>query len=1095
MYQALSSRWPCSDTLRALSKASCHTLPWRAVMPTTTKTTATDGDKGKFGHLSYSLSGDGVLLPPSISSSSSSSTSFHAPSQSTSSSPPPSFTVNPSTGDVRLLRPLDRDPPEGRAVWHLWVTATDGELQASMSVTINLKDVNDNAPHFPESHVVVAISEDAPQSTSVVQVSAVDLDDPLEGYNARLTYSLERNVIEAASGTPIFEVDRQYGLVTTAICCLDREKTQRYVLHVVATDGGGLKGTSTVEVEVSDINDEAPRFSMAEWFLDVREGHPPEQSLASLTVIDPDTFNDFAFRVSARGRTPPWGYNAPLLPGKGKVMGGFGAQSSRTSTVEVEVSDINDEAPRFSMAEWFLDVREGHPPEQSLASLTVIDPDTFNDFAFRLVPGSGHGWQLFKVQARDGTGEKRNPVKQKKNLDALEEEHGQRSHVRAFNLEDFSGNVREEDEREEGGGGGGSARVAELRATEELDYENPDHRKGFRFRVQVTDKGAAGWLERRRVGSAWVNINLIDNNDNTPILRDTHARRTVPEDAPIGTPLASFTATDADAAGLGVIHFAIAPDSDPGGLFTLDGTGAVRVAGGLDRESSPAHTLLIWASDDGVPPRTATATLTVTVTDVNDNPPFLSEPKGEVEVEENGETKMVTKIKLDDPDDWHLGHGPPFSLALDPRAPHHVTSVVSVEFDPEGDDGRGIGVVWVRGPLDREERRALLVPVVVGDAAPAPCTATLTLTLHVRDQNDNPLTPAAKNVTAHVLQEGEGGERVPLGRIFVKDPDEGAEERTYAWRNPPPLPGFSLHPATGHLDMSPAVPPGSIAKLVCVSCVLAAAWWLSAAWLEGVAEDLEAKVEARRPPLSLFATCVQWLWPPPPPPPTRVPPFYARHVEAARKILRLREELRQPMPRPSWVLLRYLLGIVLPAGLMVWLIQCRTTGLRPPADASNTAQQAQHEAAVLRPSLQESDEETFGGPSFPKSGRRHPCNGPSSHEGTEQSEVKLSIQEDSLVGTLPSSAVTPIPDDGLVVNENTSQRDEGFSLTESESQPDAELSLCKTSPHVSLTQDLSTRLDSAVAFDVPSSQDSSLQDGSQELDDSYFIDEPELSIF
>ena len=64
-------------------------------------------------------------------------------------------------------------------------------------------------------------------------------------------------------------------------------------------------------------------------------------------------------------------------------------------------------------------------------------------------------------------------------------------------------------------------------------------------------------------------------------------------------------------AGRGVIHFAIAPESDPYNLFSVDETGAVRVAGGLDREKNPAHTLLVWASDDGVPPRTATATLAV----------------------------------------------------------------------------------------------------------------------------------------------------------------------------------------------------------------------------------------------------------------------------------------------------------------------------------------------------------------------------------------------------------------------------------------------------------------------------------------------------
>lgn len=72
----------------------------------------------------------------------------------------------------------------------------------------------------------------------------------------------------------------------------------------------------------------------------------------------------------------------------------------------------------------------------------------------------------------------------------------------------------------------------------------------------------------------------------------------------------------------------------------------------------------------------------VTVTDVNDNPPFLSDPKEGVEVEENGGAKVVARVKLGDADDWRLGHGPPFSLALDPQAPTHVSSLVKVEFDP-----------------------------------------------------------------------------------------------------------------------------------------------------------------------------------------------------------------------------------------------------------------------------------------------------------------------------------------------------------------------------------------------------------------------------
>lgn len=77
---------------------------------------------------------------------------------------------------------------------------------------------------------------------SVIRAEASDADDPREGHNARLTYSLEKNVVDETSGSPILTIDTHTGLITTALCCLDREKTQRYAVQVVATDGGGLKG-------------------------------------------------------------------------------------------------------------------------------------------------------------------------------------------------------------------------------------------------------------------------------------------------------------------------------------------------------------------------------------------------------------------------------------------------------------------------------------------------------------------------------------------------------------------------------------------------------------------------------------------------------------------------------------------------------------------------------------------------------------------------------------------------------------------------------------------------------------------------------------
>ncbi|XP_069941535.1 putative neural-cadherin 2 isoform X3 [Cherax quadricarinatus] len=605
--------------------------------------TATDGDAGDYGHLHYSLSGDGVYTNGTR----------------------PCFAVDSTTGAIHLLRPLDRDPPYGRSQWRLRVTATDGQQEAVTAVHVNLKDINDNAPFFPHHVVNATISENTPEGAAVAQVSATDNDDPREGQNARLVYSLEKNVIDETSGRPIFAVDSEKGLITTALCCLDREKTQRYAIQVVATDGGGLKGTGTVLVEVTDVNDVPPRFSKPEWTLDVSE---------SLT------------------------------------------------------------------------------PDHVLATLSVLDQDISNNFTFRVVPGSGRGWQMFRV-----------------------------------------------DGRRSGGPGG------DLRAVSPLDYENPEHRRGFRFRVQVTDMGTGGWLEKYHVDSTWVNLQLVDANDNSPTFTQDQAHLTLPEDTPTGTHLVTFTAHDIDGGGESRVNYTIAPASDPGGLFHVDGTGGVVLVGGLDRETNPAHTLLVWAVDDGATPRTATATLTVNITDVNDNPPFLAEPR-EVQVVENAPPQVVARVRLGDPDDWQRGHGPPFTISLDPRAPPHIRAAIQVKFDKRGDEGRGLGVVSTTAPLDREERRALLVPLVVGDDGSPPLTATVTLTLHVADLNDNPMAPAAKTITVHTVQPQSG--EVPLGRVYVRDPDDwDAAAKTYAWRTMP-HPSFTLNATTGTLAMMPNTQDG-----------------------------------------------------------------------------------------------------------------------------------------------------------------------------------------------------------------------------------------------------------------------------------------------
>ena len=65
---------------------------------------------------------------------------------------------------------------------------------------------------------------------------------------------------------------------------------------------------------------------------------------------------------------------------------------------------------------------------------------------------------------------------------------------------------------------------------------------------------------------------------------------------------------------------------------------------------------------------------------MNDNPPFLAGPQ-EVQVMENSEAQLVASVILGDPDNWRQGHGPPFTIALDPRAPPLVAASIRVVHD------------------------------------------------------------------------------------------------------------------------------------------------------------------------------------------------------------------------------------------------------------------------------------------------------------------------------------------------------------------------------------------------------------------------------
>ncbi|KAF2359630.1 Cadherin [Trinorchestia longiramus] len=315
------------------------------------------------------------------------------------------FTIDSTTGTISVMKPLDRDPPHGRATWRLVVTASDGELQADTEVVVNLKDINDNAPVFPTTEIEATVTENSPSGTPVVTIAAQDFDDENEGSNSKLIYSLQKNAVDEITGRAIFSVDVTTGSINTAMCCLDREHASHYGLTLVATDGGGLQGSCEILVLVADENDVPPRWGRAEWAVEVNEDLPLSNVLATLTVKDPDTHNRLAYRVapnSGRGwdvvqiEGRPVGDGAelkslvPLDFENPEFKDGLRFQVQVTdqgidawgdkyrvgeATVTVRIMDVNDNAPSFSSPYQTVILKEDAPLGTVVARVPAVDID------------------------------------------------------------------------------------------------------------------------------------------------------------------------------------------------------------------------------------------------------------------------------------------------------------------------------------------------------------------------------------------------------------------------------------------------------------------------------------------------------------------------------------------------------------------------------------------------------------------------------------------------------------------------------------------------------------------------------------------------
>ncbi|XP_021565346.1 cadherin-22, partial [Carlito syrichta] len=196
------------------------------------------------------------------------------------------FLIDELTGDIHAMERLDR---EQKTFYTLRAQArdraTDRLLEPESEFIIKVQDINDSEPRFLHGPYIGSVAELSPTGTSVMQVMASDADDPTYGSSARLVYSV-------LDGEHHFTVDPKTGVIRTAVPDLDRESQERYEVVIQATDMagqlGGLSGSTTVTIVVTDVNDNPPRFPQKMYQFSIQESAPIGTAVGRVQAEDSD---------------------------------------------------------------------------------------------------------------------------------------------------------------------------------------------------------------------------------------------------------------------------------------------------------------------------------------------------------------------------------------------------------------------------------------------------------------------------------------------------------------------------------------------------------------------------------------------------------------------------------------------------------------------------------------------------------------------------------------------------------------------------------------------------------------------------------------
>ncbi|XP_051884161.1 cadherin-5-like [Pristis pectinata] len=324
------------------------------------------------------------------------------------------FKVDPDTGDICVYRELDRETKDRYKLKGIVINKkTLKQIGPTTNFTIQVLDVNDNAPIFTKDPFNGTVAEMSRKGTSVLTITAHDPDDPTVNKHAVVTYKI-------LSKQDNFYINPDTGIIYVNNSNLDRERKKDYQLIVQAkdmeVDQGGMSSSATVYISLTDINDNAPFFQHRQYNYTASEATPIGVALGRVKAEDLDegenakilytVISNNIFQITTDPHTQegvitlkkPLDFETQRLhrvhieAENPTLVKGMKYKTS--TTLVIEVLDVN-EPPEFSQSRYIFRVTENQPESTSVGRVSASDPDQAKE---RIRYSLQDGLDLFRIE-------------------------------------------------------------------------------------------------------------------------------------------------------------------------------------------------------------------------------------------------------------------------------------------------------------------------------------------------------------------------------------------------------------------------------------------------------------------------------------------------------------------------------------------------------------------------------------------------------------------------------------------------------------------------------------------------------------------------